>query len=148
MHKELSRIKKNGVNHVILEASSHGLIQGRLNGIEFNCGIFTNFSQDHLDYHKSMRSYLFAKLILFNNLLKRKKYLITNNNIKEFSNLKKIIKRKKLRLLSAKDRAKTIKIASNYYEKNYQNIYFINMNKLSKKNSGEITSKFINYICK
>ena len=124
LHKELSRIKKNGVNHVILEASSHGLIQGRLNGIEFNCGIFTNFSQDHLDYHKSMRCYLFAKLILFNNLLKRKKYLITNNNIKEFSNLKKIIKRKKLRLLSIGNNLSTIKIASNYYEKNYQNISF------------------------
>ena len=48
-----------------MEASSHGLIQGRLGGINFKAGIFTNLSQDHMDYHKSMKKYLEAKLILF-----------------------------------------------------------------------------------
>ena len=124
LHKELSAIKKKGVNQVILEASSHGLAQNRLNGIEFKCGIFTNFSQDHLDYHKSMRNYLSSKLILFNNLLKRKKYLITNNSIKEFSKIKKIAKKKKLNLLTIGGNLSTIKITSSYKERNYQNITF------------------------
>ena len=48
----------------MLEASSHGLNQGRLDRINFKAGIFTNFSQDHMDYHKSMKNYLNAKLIL------------------------------------------------------------------------------------
>ena len=72
LHRELSKIKKQGINHVILEASSHGLSQGRLNGLDFKTAIFTNFSQDHLDYHKSMKKYLGAKFILFSKLLKKK----------------------------------------------------------------------------
>ena len=58
LHQELSKIKKLGINNVILEASSHGLLQNRLNGLDFKTAIFTNFSQDHLDYHKSMKNYL------------------------------------------------------------------------------------------
>ena len=49
----------------LLEASSHGLSQGRVNGLDFKAGIFTNLTQDHLDYHKSMKNYFQAKLILF-----------------------------------------------------------------------------------
>ena len=48
-----------------MEASSHGLKQNRLDGLKFNSGIFTNLSQDHLDYHKNLKNYLKAKLYLF-----------------------------------------------------------------------------------
>ena len=72
LHRELAKIKTSGINNVILEASSHGLKQGRLNGLNFKAAIFTNFSQDHLDYHKNMKNYLMAKLILFSKLLKKK----------------------------------------------------------------------------
>ena len=100
LHKELNELKKLKIDNVIVEASSHGLHQGRLNEIEFISGVFTNFSQDHLDYHKTMRNYLNSKLILFSKLLKKKSYFITDENIKEFSILKKIAKKKKLRLIS------------------------------------------------
>ena len=73
LHKELVKIKTLGIDNVILEASSHGLEQGRLNGLNFETAIFTNFSQDHLDYHKNMKNYLNAKLILFSTLLKKKR---------------------------------------------------------------------------
>ena len=72
LHRELTKIKTLGIDNVILEASSHGLEQGRLNGLNFKTAIFTNFSQDHLDYHKNMKNYLNAKLILFSKLLKKK----------------------------------------------------------------------------
>ena len=49
---------------MILEASSHGLKQNRLNGLNFKTGIFTNLSHDHLDYHKSFKDYLKSKLLL------------------------------------------------------------------------------------
>ena len=55
-----------------MEASSHGLKQNRLDGLFFNSGIFTNFSQDHLDYHKNLKNYLKAKLYLFENLIKKR----------------------------------------------------------------------------
>ena len=99
LHKELQDLKKIGINNVIIEASSHGLAQGRLNGIDFKAGIFTNFSQDHLDYHYSMESYFRAKMILFSKLLKKNKSVIIDEKIKQFSKIKKICLNNKLRLL-------------------------------------------------
>ena len=65
---------------MILEASSHGLKQNRLNGLNFKTGIFTNLSHDHLDYHKSFKDYLKSKLLLFQNLLKKNSNVITDIN--------------------------------------------------------------------
>ncbi len=97
LHKELHNIKKRKIDNVLLEASSHGLIQGRLNGINLKVGIFTNFSQDHLDYHKSMKNYLNAKLILFKNILKKKSYVIIDRNIPEYIKIRKIAQKRKLK---------------------------------------------------
>lgn len=54
-----------GVSAVAMEASSHGLYQGRVMGCEFDCGVFTNIARDHLDFHKTPEAYLDAKLMLF-----------------------------------------------------------------------------------
>ncbi|MBR4230617.1 MAG: UDP-N-acetylmuramoyl-L-alanyl-D-glutamate--2,6-diaminopimelate ligase [Bacilli bacterium] len=62
------KAKDAGCKIVIFEASSIGLVEGRLNGIKFDATVFTNLTHDHLDYHKNMKDYLQAKLILFNNL--------------------------------------------------------------------------------
>ena len=67
--------------------------------LNLEAGIFTNFSQDHLDYHRTMKAYLNAKLLLFSKLLPKKKTIITDKNIKEFPILKKISKQRKLRLI-------------------------------------------------
>ena len=61
--------------------------------INFKGAIFTNFSQDHLDYHKNMKSYLNAKLILFREILKKKSIIITDKEIKQFPLIKKILKK-------------------------------------------------------
>ena len=66
--------KKSKIDNVIIEASSHGLIQKRLDFLNIKSGIFTNLSHDHLDYHKNMKNYFSAKLILFKKLLKKKIY--------------------------------------------------------------------------
>ncbi|MEO7984955.1 MAG: UDP-N-acetylmuramoyl-L-alanyl-D-glutamate--2,6-diaminopimelate ligase, partial [Gemmatimonadales bacterium] len=60
----LAELVKRGTTHVALEASSHSLDQGRLDGLVFAAGIFTNLTRDHLDYHGTMESYLGAKLKL------------------------------------------------------------------------------------
>ncbi len=99
LHDALQKIKKKDINNVIIEASSHGLFQNRIDHLDIKAGIFTNFSQDHLDYHKTMQSYLKAKMILFNNILNKRKTVISDSSIKEFSNLEKISKRKKLNLI-------------------------------------------------
>lgn len=69
LHKELNALKKEGVDHIALEASSHGLDQRRLDGLKFRVVGFTNLSRDHLDYHQTMEAYHDAKLRLFRELL-------------------------------------------------------------------------------
>ena len=63
INKILKKLKERRIENVILEASSHGLNQNRLDGLEFDIGIFTNFTRDHLDYHKTYKNYLNSKLI-------------------------------------------------------------------------------------
>lgn len=58
-----------GVTHALIEASSHGLHLGRLEGCHFDVAVFTNLSQDHLDFHGNLEDYFLAKRILFNKLL-------------------------------------------------------------------------------
>lgn len=64
IHRILHCLRADGFRTVAMEASSHGLVQGRLNGVRFTGALFTNFSRDHLDYHGSMTAYLDAKLSL------------------------------------------------------------------------------------
>ena len=65
LHRQLRDWRDKGVNVVTLEASSHALDQGRLDGLSVDLGVFTNLSRDHLDYHSSMEAYCEAKLKLF-----------------------------------------------------------------------------------
>jgi UDP-N-acetylmuramoyl-L-alanyl-D-glutamate--2,6-diaminopimelate ligase len=60
----LAALLGRGVTHVAMETSSHSLDQGRLDGLSFAAGVFTNLTRDHLDYHGTMESYLAAKLKL------------------------------------------------------------------------------------
>ena len=69
LHRTLAELVTEGVTHLALEASSHGLDQHRLDGVRVSVGGFTNLSRDHLDYHPSLEAYLAAKLRLFESLI-------------------------------------------------------------------------------
>ncbi len=69
LHRTLDQLAGQGVTHLALEASSHGLDQYRLDGVRVAAGGFTNLSRDHLDYHPDLESYLRAKLRLFEDLI-------------------------------------------------------------------------------
>ncbi len=69
LHRTLDRLAGEGVSHLALEASSHGLDQHRLDGVRVAAGAFTNLSRDHLDYHQTVEAYLAAKLRLFEALI-------------------------------------------------------------------------------
>ena len=99
LHKTLNFLKKKKIENVIIEASSHGLHQERLHHIDFKSAVFTNFSQDHLDYHKNMKAYLNAKLILFRKILRKKTKIISDKDILPFKILKKISKKRGLKLV-------------------------------------------------
>ncbi len=61
----LQQLQQQGAQYTALEVSSHGLVQGRVKALNFQAGIFTNLSRDHLDYHGTMQAYADAKLSLF-----------------------------------------------------------------------------------
>ena len=63
----LSQMYKSGCEYAVMETSSQALAQNRLYGIKFDVGVFTNLTQDHLDYHKTMENYFDAKCLLFQN---------------------------------------------------------------------------------
>ena len=120
LHKNLDILEKKKIKNVILEASSHGLQQKRLDNININTGIFTNLSHDHLDYHKSMHMYLNSKMYLFKNLLKRNSKIITDEDIQEFKIIKKIANQKKIRKITIGSKKGSIKILNNKYKNKKQ----------------------------
>ena len=65
LHKLFRAMKDGGCTHVVMEVSSHALYLDRVYGIPFAVGIFTNLTQDHLDFHKTMENYCDAKARLF-----------------------------------------------------------------------------------
>ena len=65
LQKLLRRMVDAGCTHAVMEVSSHSLVLHRVEGIRFRVGIFTNLSQDHLDFHKTMEAYAEAKALLF-----------------------------------------------------------------------------------
>lgn len=70
LHQRLQEMESQGAQNVVMECSSHALDQHRLDAIPFEIAIFTNLTQDHLDYHHNMQAYAEAKAILFQDLLK------------------------------------------------------------------------------
>ena len=69
LHRSLDQLASEGVTHLAIEASSHGLDQYRLDGLRIAAGAFTNITRDHLDYHPGFEAYFAAKLRLFKELV-------------------------------------------------------------------------------
>ncbi|EDQ05278.1 UDP-N-acetylmuramoyl-L-alanyl-D-glutamate--2,6-diaminopimelate ligase [Sulfitobacter indolifex] len=69
LHRTLAEAARNGITHAAMEASSHGLDQRRLDGVTLKAAGFTNFTQDHLDYHETFEAYFAAKAALFARVL-------------------------------------------------------------------------------
>lgn len=85
IHKILQQVANNNIHYAAIECSSHGIQQHRLDKVNFKACAFTNFSQDHLDYHHTMDEYFQAKLSLFS--LMKKGYAVLNADIPEFKKL-------------------------------------------------------------
>ena len=92
LHRDLAALAENGVTHLCMEASSHGLHQYRLDGVDISVAGFTNLSRDHLDYHGTMEEYLAAKMRLFTELLPRGGTAVLNADIPEFAAMASAIK--------------------------------------------------------
>lgn len=93
LHKALQVAALQDYDTLVIEASSHGLDQRRLDSLSFQAAAFTNISRDHLDYHADMEDYFQAKARLFSDLLAVDGVAVLNADIPEFSRLKSMADR-------------------------------------------------------
>jgi UDP-N-acetylmuramoyl-L-alanyl-D-glutamate--2,6-diaminopimelate ligase len=100
LHKILDGLARSGVTHLALEASSHGILQRRLDGVRLTAAAFTNLSRDHLDYHATLDEYLSAKLQLFERLLAAGQTAIVDADSDAAANVIAACERRGLRILS------------------------------------------------
>jgi UDP-N-acetylmuramoyl-L-alanyl-D-glutamate--2,6-diaminopimelate ligase len=87
LHRDLAQLVRHGIEHVAIEASSHGLHQFRLDGLKVAAAAFTNLTRDHLDYHGDMAHYRAAKERLFTVLLMPGGVAVLNKDSDEFAHL-------------------------------------------------------------
>ena len=120
LSKIINDLSSKKIDYIILEASSHGLKQNRLDGLLFDVGIFTNLSQDHMDYHKNFKDYLNSKLYLFKNLVKKKGHIISDSTIPQINEIKKISNKKKLNLLTVFGKNSDLELVTHIYQDEHQ----------------------------
>jgi UDP-N-acetylmuramoyl-L-alanyl-D-glutamate--2,6-diaminopimelate ligase len=115
LHTILKELYNNSYTHVAIEASSHGIQQHRLDGVRLKAAGFTNFSQDHLDYHLTLEAYLKAKLRLFNEMLEKGSYAVLNADIEEFKSIQQICTKRSIKIIDYGKKAKNLQILSESY---------------------------------
>jgi UDP-N-acetylmuramoyl-L-alanyl-D-glutamate--2,6-diaminopimelate ligase len=99
LHRDLAYLAESGVDHLAMEASSHGLDQNRLDGVKLRAAAFTNLTRDHLDYHKTFEAYLAAKARLFAELVDADGAAVLNADVPECAVLSEICAKRGIRVL-------------------------------------------------
>jgi UDP-N-acetylmuramoyl-L-alanyl-D-glutamate--2,6-diaminopimelate ligase len=100
LHRLFDRLAGEGVTHLAMEASSHGLDQRRLDGVRLSAGAFTNLTRDHLDYHGTFDAYRTAKLRLFDTLLPEGAAAVIDADEDEAAHAVAAAKKRGLRIVS------------------------------------------------
>lgn len=100
LHKRIDALAGEGITHLAMEASSHGLDQKRLDGVRLKAAAFTNLGHDHLDYHVTMEAYHQAKLRLFDTLLPQDGVAVINADSSEALSVADVAKRRGQALIS------------------------------------------------
>jgi UDP-N-acetylmuramoyl-L-alanyl-D-glutamate--2,6-diaminopimelate ligase len=112
LHRLLADLKKSGIEHLALEASSHGLDQFRLDGVRISAGAFTNLTRDHLDYHPTFEDYLTAKLRLFAELIVEKGLAVVNADAEQAQAFIAAARQRKLKLLTVGAKGQALQLQS------------------------------------
>jgi UDP-N-acetylmuramoyl-L-alanyl-D-glutamate--2,6-diaminopimelate ligase len=110
LHRSLDELVGEGVTHLAIEASSHGLDQRRLDGVRVAAGGFTNLSRDHLDYHPTLEAYLAAKLRLFEHLIEPGGAAVIAADHEHADIVAATVRRRDLRLISVGRRGEGIRL--------------------------------------
>ena len=110
LNQTLHLLQEKGIQAVAMEASSHGLDQGRLTGNPIVAAAFTNLTRDHLDYHKTMENYLNAKAKLFAEYVQENGTAVLNADIPEHDFLKSLCTKRGLKIISYGKNGETLKL--------------------------------------
>jgi len=110
LHRLLAELKRYGIDHLALEASSHGLDQYRLDGVRIDVGAFTNITRDHLDYHPTFEDYLNAKLRLFCDLVREDGIAVVNADADRAEQFVAAAKQRRLKLLTVGETGATLQL--------------------------------------
>src|SRR5262249_44054361 len=110
LHASLAKLKREGVEYLAMEASSHGLDQYRLDGIKVSAAAFTNITRDHLDYHPTFEHYFKAKLCLFERLVKADGVAVVNQDAAHAADFITVAERRRLRLITVGARGESLKL--------------------------------------
>ena len=110
LHKTLTYLVGHGINHAVIEASSHGLDQYRLDGARIISAAFTNLTRDHLDYHHSSEDYLNAKLGLISRVLDKKGTAVLNADAEVYPAFLRAAKARGVNILSYGKAGEQIKL--------------------------------------
>ena len=122
LHKELQDLAGKGYQHTAIEASSHGLEQHRIDGINLTAVAFTNITRDHLDYHKTMENYLAAKLELFDRPI-GSQTAVLNADIPEYEQIASYCRSKGLKIIDYGKNASFIKLKESQMDTNGQMLF-------------------------
>lgn len=112
VHRILKQLALDGVDHLALEASSHGLDQYRLDGVEIAAAAFTNLTRDHLDYHKDFDAYRSAKLRLFREVVEDGGVAVVNADDENAAAFVQVAKSRGLKLITVGNKGETLKLIS------------------------------------
>jgi UDP-N-acetylmuramoyl-L-alanyl-D-glutamate--2,6-diaminopimelate ligase len=112
LHQTLDALAGEGVTHLAMEASSHGLDQHRLDGVRLKAAAFTNLGHDHLDYHSTVDAYLTAKLRLFDTLLPTDGVAVINMDSPEGAEVARVAAARGIRCLTVGFRGQDLKLIS------------------------------------
>ncbi|GIL39777.1 UDP-N-acetylmuramoyl-L-alanyl-D-glutamate--2,6-diaminopimelate ligase [Roseiterribacter gracilis] len=112
LHADLAALAAKGVTHVAMEASSHGLDQYRLDGVQVSAAAFTNLTRDHLDYHGTLDKYRDAKVRLFSDVLMDDGVAVLNADIPEIDLLIGIAAHRRLRTMTYGRNGRDLKIVN------------------------------------
>jgi UDP-N-acetylmuramoyl-L-alanyl-D-glutamate--2,6-diaminopimelate ligase len=110
LHRLLAELAVAGVDHLALEASSHGLDQHRLDGVRFQAAAFTNLSRDHFDYHGDVAHYLAAKQRLFSELLPAEGTAVLNADQPSFESLAEVCRARGIPVLDYGRKAQRLRL--------------------------------------
>jgi len=122
IHGLLAQLAGEGVDHLAIEASSHGLDQHRLDGVRIRAVGFTNITRDHMDYHPSFDHYLAAKLRLFGEVVQDGGIAVVNADAEHSDRFIAVAQARNLTLMTVGERGETVRLVSRESLGDYQKL--------------------------